>query len=138
MKCRSQFRPASSYMHTLRHSKNASVLRLLICDAGNFEVSMSQVRRLPGFLTKRRSIALHRYKLAVFFYHAFCVLCHKLDTSPRPYARAKQVSARRKHSPAISHWHTCRKKYKSCTLVVFGLCAVRCLNIARRDSVFVK
>ena len=42
------------YVHSIRHSKNVSVLRLLICDAGNFEVSMSQVRRLSGFLKMRR------------------------------------------------------------------------------------
>ena len=41
-------------VHTIRYSKNASVLRLLIRDAGNVEVSMSQVRRLSGFLKMRR------------------------------------------------------------------------------------
>ena len=59
--------------HTIRCSKNASALRLLIRDAGNVEVSMPQVRRLPGFRKKRRWIALRRYNSMFLMLYGICI-----------------------------------------------------------------
>ena len=100
------------YAHSIRHSKNASVLRLLICDAGNFEVKYVTGETSLWLSDEAAFNSVTPLQVAVFF-HAFCDLYYKLDTSPRPDARETNFRPTKTLSGDFPLAHLSQKKKTS-------------------------